>query len=316
MTFPPTLLLTYEQQALKKRINDKKSILDALRPLSPTIMDKLRQDFIVEWTYNSNNIEGNTLTLVETKVILEQGLTISGKSLREHFEVVNHKKAIDYLESLVDRSSEMRSIDLLKLHELVLTNIIDDHAGRLRTGMVRITGANFTPPNARLVPELLDALIVFVNQHVDMMDPILLATIFHHRFVWIHPFIDGNGRTVRLAMNLLLMRIGFPPVFILTKDRQKYYSALNVANNGAYSKLMLMMYQAAERSMNIYISSAGGEYDDYLPTQDIARETNVTYSQEYLSLLARRGRIDAYKEGKTWLTTKKAVDQYIKSKRK
>lgn len=316
MVFPPKIVIDYDLSDLRKRINQKKLILDGLRPLSPSILDKLRQDFTVEWTYNSNNIEGNTLTLVETKVILEQGITIGGKSLREHFEVVNHKKAIQYLESVVDHQSEMRSIDLLKLHELVLSNIIDDHAGRLRTGMVRITSANFTPPNARIVPDLIDELVNFVNQNHGSMEPLVLATIFHHRFVWIHPFIDGNGRTVRLAMNLMLMRLGFPPVFILTKDRQKYYTALNSANNGDYNKLYLLMFQAAERSLDIYISSAGGEYEDYLPTQQIAKEADIEYSQEYLSLLARRGRIDAYKEGKNWLTTKKAVEEYKKSKLK
>jgi Fic family protein len=193
---------------------------------------------------------------------------------------------------------------------------MDDNAGRIRTGMVRISGVNFTPPNARLVPEMLDELISYTHQHLDHVDLIWIATVFHHRFVWIHPFIDGNGRTVRLAMNLILMRAGYPPVFILTKDRQKYYTALNAANNGDFHKLLLMMYQAAERSLDIYISSAGGDYDDYLPTQNIAREPDIPYSQEYISLLARRGRIDAYKEGKAWLTTKKAVTDYIRTKRK
>jgi Fic family protein len=316
MTFPPKITIPYELKDIFSRINSKKHLLDSYRPLSPMILDKLRKDFTIEWTYNSNHIEGNTLNLMETKVILEQGITIGGKSLREHFEVINHKKAIEFVESLVDRQLEIRSVDILKLHELVLTNIMDDFAGRLRSGMVRITGANFTPPNARIVPELMDDLITYTNAQYDLINIIHLATIFHHRLVWIHPFVDGNGRTARLAMNLLLMRAGYPPVFILTKDRQKYYTALNAANNNDYQKLLLLMLQAAERSLDIYINSVSSEYDDYLSTQDIAMEPEIPYGQEYISLLARRGRIDAYKEGKLWLTTKKAVIDYMDNKRK
>lgn len=314
--FSPQLELTFEIQEIIERVRHKKAVLDRLRPLSPSVLARLKDDFEVEWTYHSNSIEGNTLTLMETRLVLEQGITIGGKSLREHFEVINHRKSIAFLESLIDKDAPIRSIDILSVHALVLANIMDDFAGRLRPGMVRITGANFTPPNARLVPDLLEELVSYANENPLSLDAISLATVFHHRFVWIHPFNDGNGRTVRLMMNLLLMRAGFPPVIILSQDRRKYFAALNSANNGDYTRLLLMMLQAAERSLNIYISSVGGDYEDYLPTHMIAEEPDIPYGQEYLSLLARRGRIDAYKEGKIWLTTKSAVKAYRDQKLK
>lgn len=316
MKFSPDISFNYELREVQARVFYKKQRLDLHRPLHPTILNKLLEDLRIEWTYNSNNIEGNTLTLAETKLVLQEGITIGGKKLREHFEVINHHKAISYLEEIVSPGRMMETNDLLSLHEYILKNIIDDYAGRFRPGMVRIVGANFVPPNAQKVPSLLEDLISYINENTHGFDAVTLATLFHHRFVWIHPFIDGNGRTVRLAMNLILMSHGYPPAFILTQDRKKYFNALNDANNGDYDKLLLMMFQAVERTLNIYLSSIGGDYEDFEPMESIAREDEVPYSAEYLSLLARKGRIDAYKEGKVWLTTKSAIEAYRKNKLK
>lgn len=316
MSYDPKFNFTYELNAIRQRVFKKKQILDDHRPFAPSILERLKEDFTLEWTYNSNHIEGNTLTIAETKLILEDGITIGGKTLREHFEVLNHEKAIHFLEELLNRNEKLRPIDILSIHKLILANISDDFAGRLRPGMVRILGANFTPPNALKVPDLLDELVDYVNTNPSNYDLITLASLFHHRFVWIHPFNDGNGRTVRLAMNLLLMKDGYPPFFILTKDRKKYITALNQANDGDYKKLLLLMFQAVERSLNIYINSMGGDYEDYISTSNIANDPDVPYGQEYLSLLARRGRIDAYKEGRIWLTTKSAIRKYQESKLK
>lgn len=316
MAFTPTISFPYDLAEVQDRVRNKKVLLDQKRPIPYAILQRLRDDFAVEWTYNSNHIEGNTLTIAETRLILEDGITVGGKSLREHFEVINHEKAITFLEELVSGDNQLRTIDILSLHRLVMTNIMDDYAGRIRQGMVRIIGANFVPPNARLVPDLLDELIDYVNVNKQSYDLVTLASIFHHRFVWIHPFNDGNGRTVRLAMNMILMKGGYPPSFILTKDRKKYFQALNNANKGDYAKLLLLMYQAVERSLNIYLNSIGGEYEDYEPTGVIAEDPDVPYGQEYLSLLARRGRIDAYKEGRVWYTTKSAIKRYQERKLK
>jgi Fic family protein len=132
--------------------------------------------------------------------------------------------------------------------------------------------------------------------------------------VWIHPFFDGNGRTVRLISNLLLMQAGFPPAIILKNDRKKYYTALNLANKGNYSKLLLLVIQSVERSLDIYLSNLNNTYEDYQPISNIVSEPGVPYGQEYVSLLARQGKIDAYKDSRNWLTTKDAVLDYMKKR--
>lgn len=297
-----------------ERIKSKKTQLDSLRPIPAYALKNIKESLTLEWTYNSNSIEGNTLTLQETKMVIEEGFTIKGKSLREHFEAINHQEAIEYIESLISDSYKLTESDILNTHELVLQKIEKDFAGRLRTSGVRISGANFVPPNALKVPDLLNELIIWVTK--SDLDIIIKSTIFHHRFVWIHPFFDGNGRTVRLVFNLLLMQEGYPPAIILKNDRKKYYDALNAANNGNYSKLLLLVLQALERSLDIYVGSLDNTYDNYQPISNIVEEIKAPYGQEYISLLARRGKIDAFKEGRNWLTTKEAVEDYIQNRKR
>jgi Fic family protein len=309
---------TYYQEfeSTFERLFDKKAMLDKSRPLPNIALHKIKEALAIEWTYNSNSIEGNTLTLRETQMVLQEGITIKGKSLNEHFEAKNHEKAIDYLYSIVNNNYVLRSIDVLTLHGYVLRSIEDDFAGRIRNGGVRISGANFVPPSANKVSDLLDELVDFVNNNPLGLNDIELATVFHHKFVWIHPFFDGNGRTVRLAMNLLLMRKGFPPAIILKNDRKKYYEALNQANNGNYQKLILLMCQAQERTLNIYLNALPDNEQEYDTIANIVSEPTSPYGQEYISLLARQGKIDAYKEGRNWLTTKKAIDDYITNRQR
>ncbi|WP_291118430.1 Fic family protein [Flavobacterium sp. UBA6135] len=305
-----------EFQSTFERLYDKLAVLKQSRPLPAIALRKIKESLTIEWTYNSNSIEGNTLTLRETQMLLQEGITVKGKSLREHFEAKNHEKAIDYLYTLVDEKYALRSIDILSLHGLVLRMIEDDFAGRIRNGGVRITGANFVPPNANKVSDLLDELIDFINTNPLELNDIELATVFHHKLVWIHPFFDGNGRTVRLAMNLLLMRKGFPPAIILKNDRKKYYEALNQANQGNYQKLILLMSQALERTLNIYISSLPDNDYDFQEISNIVNEPDSPYGQEYISLLARQGKIDAHKEGRNWFTTKKAIEDYMANRKR
>lgn len=305
-----------ELQTTFDRLYEKKQLLQTSRPLPNIALNKIKESLSIEWTYNSNSIEGNTLSLRETQMVLQEGITVKGKSLREHFETHNHDKAIDYLFSIVNDDYVLRSIDILSLHGLVLRSIEDEFAGRLRNGGVRITGANFVPPNANKVSDLLDELIEFINTNVLGLNDIELASVFHHKLVWIHPFFDGNGRTVRLAMNLLLMRCGFPPTIILKNDRKKYYEALNQANGGNYQKLTLLMCQALERTLNIYINALPGNDSEYIEISNLVQEPNMPYGQEYISLLARRGKIDAYKEGRNWLTTREAVENYMVTRKR
>jgi Fic family protein len=310
--------LTYreELQSTFDRLYVKQQDLQSSRPLPNIALHKIRESLSIEWTYNSNSIEGNSMSLRETQMVIQEGITVKGKSLREHFETHNHDKAIDYLYSIVNDTYTLRSIDILSLHGLVLRSIEDDFAGRIRNAGVRITGANFTPPNANKVPDLLDELIDFINTNPLKLNDIELATVFHHKLVWIHPFFDGNGRTVRLAMNLILMRCGFPPAIILKNDRKKYYEALNQANGGNYQKLTLLMCQALERTLNIYKTAMPDNYAEYQEISNIVQEPNFPYGQEYISLLARTGKIDAYKEGRNWLTTKEAIEDYMATRKR
>lgn len=305
-----------ELQTTFDRLYEKKAMLQNSRPLPNIALQKIKEALSIEWTYNSNSIEGNSLTLRETQMVLQEGITIKGKSLREHFEAKNHETALNFLYKLTDENHLLSSKDILSLHELVLRSIEDDFAGRLRNSGVRIAGANFLPPNAQKVSGLLDELIQFVNTNPLKLNDIELATVFHHKFVWIHPFFDGNGRTVRLAMNLLLMRSGFPPAIILKNDRKKYYDALNSANKGNYSKLALLMSQALERTLNIYLQALPDSNLGYTEISRLVKEEELPYGQEYISLLARQGKIDAYKEGRNWLTTKEAVEDYIKNRKR
>ena len=295
-----------------ERIHEKKRELDKKRPIPSYVLKSIKDSLSIEWTYNSNSIEGNTLTLQETKMVIEDGFTIKGKSLREHFEVVNHQEAIEFVESLASNEYVLNKLDILSIHHLVLQKIEKDFAGKYRTSGVRISGANFVPSNALKVDEFVSELIDFAND--SEVDILIRSAIFHHRFVWIHPFFDGNGRTARLLLNLILMKSGFPPAIILKNDRKKYYDALNQANNQDYSKLVLLILQAVERTLDIYLGNLNNTYDQYQSITDIVSEPDVPYGQEYVSLLARKGKIDAFKEGRNWLTTKDAVLDYIENR--
>lgn len=308
--------IPYEYYETLKQIDVKKKRLDSFRPFPSHAVHSIKESLTIEWTFNSNSIEGNTLTLQETRMVLEEGFTIKGKSLREHFEAVNHQEAIEHVESLVQPDYVLKERDVLDIHGLVLDKIEKDYAGRIRNSGVRIAGANFIPPNAMKVSDYLEDLIHWVNGDGASLHPIVRATIFHHRFVWIHPFFDGNGRTVRLVFNLLLMKEGYPPAIILKVDRKKYYTALNTANNGSYDKLLLLVSQAASRSLDIYLSNLEDTAGDYAPISNIVKESGISYGQEYVSLLARRGKIDAYKEGRVWYTTRKAVDDYVAGRKR
>lgn len=299
-----------------ERLDQKKHKLDALRPIPNYQLATIKNSLDLEWIHSSNGIEGNTLTLQETRLVLEEGITISGKSLREHFEAVNHQDAIAYIEKLAKPNYELSISNILEVNGMVLSKIEKEFCGRFRTGGVRIGGANFVPPNAQKVYEMVSELVTWANNGALYFHPLLMATLFHHRFVWIHPFFDGNGRTVRLIFNLLLMKFGYPPAIILKSDRKKYYDSLNKANKGDYKKLFLLTIQAMERSLDIYLNGLEDKYDEYKPLANIISEPSAVYGQEYISLLARQGKIDAYKEGRNWVTSQKSIENYIENRQR
>ena len=207
-------------------IDSLKNKLDAQRPLSPSIVKNLQEDLILRWTYHSNAIEGNTLTLLETKVVLE-GITVGGKALREHFEAINHRNAIYYVEDIIKKEEPFSEWQIRNIHQLILKNIDDDNAGRYRQQNVLISGATNTPPDYTLLNDKMAQFIDWYNTEADLMHPIARAAKVHADFVSIHPFIDGNGRTSRLLMNLELMKAGYPPCVITVENRLAYYEALD-----------------------------------------------------------------------------------------
>ncbi|WP_302983577.1 Fic family protein [Bilophila wadsworthia] len=206
-----------------------KARLDAHRPLPPDVVSQIREDMRVRFTYHSNAIEGNTLTMSETKAVLEDGITIGGKSLREHLEAVGHSHAIDYMEALVQRDEALTERTLKEIHNLILRNIDGANAGTYRRMNVLISGAGHIPPPAERVPEKMESFFQWYGAARGALHPVEFAARVHADFVNIHPFKDGNGRTARLIMNLELMRAGFPTVIIPVESRPAYYQNLDIA---------------------------------------------------------------------------------------
>ena len=207
-------------------IDDLKAKLDQHRPLSAAIVKNLHEDLILRWTYHSNAIEGNTLTLLETKVVLE-GITVGGKALREHFEAINHRDAILYVEDIIKKQEPFSEWQIRNIHQLILKNIDDENAGRYRQQNVLISGATTNPPDHTLLNDKMAQFIDWYNRDAHTLHPIERAAKVHADFVGIHPFIDGNGRTSRLLMNLELMKAGYPPSVITVENRLAYYEALD-----------------------------------------------------------------------------------------
>lgn len=236
-----------------KEIDTKKKILDSKRPLPEYTVKSIREKLLLEWTYNSNAIEGNTLTLIETKVVLE-GITIGGKTLREHLEVVNHKEAILYIEDIVGENEEFTEWQIKNIHRLVLKGINDKYAGSYRDQQVMIAGAEHIPPEPFLINEQMENFIHWYNTEAQNLHPIERAAMVHVIFVGIHPFIDGNGRTSRLLLNLELMKNGYPPIVIRTENRFKYYSALDkVHTTGDDEDFIEIVKEEVNRTLDLYL---------------------------------------------------------------
>lgn len=299
---------------LLARLDQKKAQLDSLRPLPTSAITRLKEQITIEWIYNSNAIEGSTLTLRETQLILETGMTIGGKSLREHFEVINHRDAIEYVESLAEQNASLSAFHVRQIHKLVLSRIDDENAGQYRRTQVRIAGAQHIPPESWEIPQRMQDWETWLHQAEHSLHPVVLAAQAHHKLVAIHPFIDGNGRIARLVMNLVLFRYGFPPTVLLRVNRQQYYQVLMQADTGRLEGLVNFIGKAVERSLMVYLEAYTPQSTAPAPEQvwiSLAQAAEGTpYSQEYLSLLARKGRLEAIKRGRVWLTTRQAVTDY------
>lgn len=238
-----------------EQIDRKKARLDAKRPLPKYTLSSLREKLLLEWTYNTNAIEGNTLTINETKVVLE-GITVGGKTMREHLEVINHRDAITYVEEIVKNKETFSEWQIKNLHRLILKGINDEFAGVDRDQQVFISGAKHRPPAPFLIKEQMEELINWYEQKSNQLHPITRGAMLHAIFVGIHPFIDGNGRTSRLLLNLELMKEGYPPVIIKVVNRLNYYEALDKAlTQKDYDDFIQLVAKEAEESLDLYLSA-------------------------------------------------------------
>ena len=227
-----------------------KAELDKHRPLTQGELQRLREEFLIEYTYNSNAIEGNTLTLQETALVLE-GVTIDKKPLKDHLEAVGHRDAFLYVQELVKNKVPFSESIIKQIHTLVLMDRPDDR-GVYRRIPVRIMGAYHVPSDPVLVPEQMENLVAeFANN--TKLHPIERAALFHLKFEGIHPFVDGNGRTGRLILNLMLMQAGYPPINVKYSDRKRYYEAFDYyyRENNQYPAISIVVDNLKERFIHL-----------------------------------------------------------------
>jgi Fic family protein len=240
-------------------IDSLKKELNGYRPLSQDLVKGLKLLFDVDFTYNSIAIEGNTFSFQETKILLLDGITIGGKSMREHLEIINHKEAIDYIEGLSHKkASELRRSDLFNIHSIILQGIDPKNAGKYRNVPVYVNLKDgmkhvFCDP-LKIVDEMdlfFEWLFSEKKEH-----PVIIAAEAHTRFVSIHPFIDGNGRTARLIMNLILIQNGYTPAIIKNKDRINYLDAIESwQQNNNKEKFHEIIAKCEEESLEKYLET-------------------------------------------------------------
>lgn len=292
---------------LARRLAQKKKRLDEYRPLESFTVQRLHQDLRLLATYHSNAIEGNTLSLHETQMVLEYGIAVDGHPLREYLEATNHAEAFDTLPALVERSITVETVQ--QLHRLVMDKI-DPHAGELRKVQVYIRGASFTPPSAREVPLYITQWIQWLTSDDALRyDPVTRAAIAHHDFEALHPFTDGNGRVGRLLLDLMLMQDGYPPALVLREWRSRYIQALQQAHLGEYTPLVNLIGFAVEQALDLYLEACVESTAYLLPLKELTPQFNTTV--DYLGQLARAGKFEAKKRGQHWYASKEAVQQYF-----
>lgn len=235
-------------------IDSLKEAIDRHRPFSQGLANSLQEKLIVEWTYNSNAIEGNTLTLSETKVVLE-GITIGGKSMVEHLEAINHREAILLIVDLIAKKEPLSEWNIKNIHALILKEIDNFNAGKYRNENVVISGTKHIPPKAYEIGDLMQRLIAEYQNEWKTLHPVVKATLLHGEFVKIHPFIDGNGRTSRLLLNFELMKYGYPPIIIKKEERARYYDVLDLAHTTMnYAQFIELVAKLELESEKLWLS--------------------------------------------------------------
>jgi Fic family protein len=253
-------------------ITEKKKILDGFRPLPDVLVNNLDEWFRVELTYTSNAIEGNTLTRRETALVVEKGLTVGGKSLTEHLEATNHAAALDWVKSQVSRKPKsLTQRDILQIHDIILKSIDSENSGCYRKIPVRISGSSVVLPIPLKVPELMEHFVEWLTTP-NNLHPVEFASEAHYRLVTIHPFVDGNGRTARLLMNLILLMFGYPAAIIRKNDRLAYIGSLeNAQLGGTKDKYLKIIFKAVDRSLDIYLKAVQGENSDKAESNELLK---------------------------------------------
>lgn len=244
-----------------KEVDVLKEQLSSLRPLPEEALKKIQDAFDIEYTYESNRIEGNMLTLQETALVVNEGVTISGKSMREHLEAINHAEAISYIKDIAKQDIEISERTIREIHALILHGIDRENAGRYRTVPVMISGSTHMPPQTYLIEKQMeDFMLRFKQMETENVHPVLVAAYLHDELVRIHPFIDGNGRTSRLLMNLYLLRHGYVIITLKGSNDAK-----------------VNYYKALEKS---YTEQLPGEF------QKVIVEAEIAALRKYLSIMA------------------------------
>jgi Fic family protein/DNA-binding XRE family transcriptional regulator len=244
-------------QKILDEIDTLKTKLDGFRQFESY---RIAQALELEYTFESNRIEGNTMTLRETDLVINEGLTISGKSMREHLEVINHQEAIAYIKDLMQKNASINEREVLSIHNLILRGIHPEDAGRYRKVQVMIQGSSHMPPQPFLVSKEMEDFFIWYETNKNSLHPIVLAAEIHERIVTIHPFIDGNGRTSRLVMNLILLQHGYIIANIKGdyESRMQYYQALETAQTKNNKEDFLLFIAETEKaSLERYLSIIG-----------------------------------------------------------
>jgi len=239
-----------ELSSILQEVDALKAELSTLRPLPPEALKKIEDALEMEYTYESNRIEGNTLTLQETALVVNEGITISGKSMREHLEAINHAQAVDFIKDIARQEIEVSERTIKEIHAIVLHGINRENAGRYRTVPVMITGSTHMPPQPYLIEKQMeDFILKFQQMETDGIHPVIIAAYLHDELVRIHPFIDGNGRTCRLLMNLYLLQHGYTIVTLKGDNEKKlqYYKALEKSHTEHEPEAFYMLVAEAEK---------------------------------------------------------------------
>jgi len=267
---------------LLKRLTEKKKKLDGYRPFNPVVIKDIDDWLRIELTYNSNAIEGNTLSRIETMLVVEKGITAKGKSLVEHQEAINHAKAFDYVIKLVEQGGKepLQKI-VFGIHSMILDKINDDYKGRYRDMPVRILGSSMVLPNPIKVPDKMDEFYQKLTASTKL-SVLEKASMAHYELVKTHPFIDGNGRTARLLMNYILMLNNYAPALIKKEERKTYIDALEEYHSlDKPEKYHAFMYRAIERGLDEYLKWFDQPTTIQKPSKllkigELARETKET----------------------------------------